>query len=131
MVEAHLTHEQALPWLIQVTSGPDTGLIAAHSLAELYAVLTTLPVQPTISPADAKQLIMRNIVDRLEVVVLSERNYLEAIGHLSDLGIVGGATYDALILHSAAKADVNRAVTLNERDFRRVYPELADKIVAP
>ena len=44
---------------------------------------------------------------------------------------VGGATYDALIIHAALKANADQILTLNTRDFRRVYPELADKIVAP
>ena len=53
------------------------------------------------------------------------------VEHLSDTGIVGGATYDALILYAGLKADVDCVVTSNETDFRRIYPDLADKIVAP
>ena len=131
MVEAHPAHERALGWLKRVTHGTDAGLVAAHSLAEVYAILTTLPVQPQISPSDAHQLINRNILNVLEVVFLSDVDYAQVIEHLSALGIVGGATYDALILHAAVKANVDRVVTLNEKDFRRVYPELADKIVSP
>ena len=59
------------------------------------------------------------------------RVLLDTIERLSDLGIVGGATYDALILHAASKANVDQVVTLDERDFRKVRPDLADKIVAP
>jgi len=62
---------------------------------------------------------------------LSDKDYAAVIDHLSGLGIVGGATYDALILHAALKADADQVVTLNEKDFRRVYPNLADKIVSP
>jgi predicted nucleic acid-binding protein len=46
MVEAHPNHTAALPWLQRAKPGLVTGLVAAHSLAELYAVLTTLPIQP-------------------------------------------------------------------------------------
>ena len=46
VVESHPAHSQALPWLQRVRNNVDTGLVAAHSLAELYAILTTLPVQP-------------------------------------------------------------------------------------
>jgi predicted nucleic acid-binding protein len=49
---------------------------------------------------------------------------------LAEIGVTGGATYDALILRAAANADVDMVVTLNEKDFRRVYPDLANKIVA-
>lgn len=130
MVEAHPAHERSLIWLKRVTNASDTGLIAAHSLAEVYAVLTTLPVQPPISSTDAMQLIQHNLIDKLEVVVLSAQDYSSLLQSLSSLGIVGGAIYDALILRAAEKAKVDQVVTLNERDFRRVYPSLANKIVS-
>ena len=131
MVEAHPAHEQGLAWLKRVTRGTDKGLVAAHSLAELYAILTTLPVRPPIPPSDAWRLIQHNVVQNLEIVFLSDQDYVQVIEQLAALGIVGGATYDALILRAAAKAKVDLVVTLNEKDFRRVYPNLADKIVAP
>ena len=131
MVEAHPAHAVALPWLQRVRDGVDVGLVAAHSLAELYAILTTLPVQPRIPPAIARQLIGRNILGVCEVVSLSGEDYAAVIDHLSGLGIIGGATYDALILHAASKAMADRVVTLNEQDFRRVYPDLADRITSP
>jgi len=131
LVEAHPAHERGMFWLRRVTGGTDQGLVAAHSVAELYSILTTLPVQPRISSADARELIQRNIVQALEIISLSSDDYVKVIEHLSALGILGGATYDALILHAAVKANVDLVVTLNEKDFRRVYPELADKIVAP
>ncbi len=131
MVEAHPAHERGFAWLKRVTDGSDKGLVAAHSLAELYAVLTTLPVHPSISPSDAIRLIKHNVADRLEIVSLTEQDYIEVIEHLAALGVAGGATYDALILRAAANANVDKMVTLNEKDFQRVYPDLAEKIVAP
>lgn len=130
MVEAHPAHEQGLAWLKRITSGRDNGLVAAHSLAELYAILTTLPVQPPISSADAQQLIRQNIVGKLEIVSLSSDDYIQVIEHLTDLGIVGGATYDALILRAAVNSKVDIVATFNEKDFKRVYPDLGDKIAS-
>jgi len=131
MVEAHPAHLQALPWLQKAKDSTYTGLVAAHSLAELYAILTTLPVHPRIHPAVAQQLIKSNVLDKFEIVPLSGEDYTAVIDRLADLGIIGGATYDGLILHAASKADVDQVVTLNEKDFRRVYPALADKIISP
>ena len=62
---------------------------------------------------------------------MSDQDYIQVIEHLATLGIVGGATYDALILCAAANAKADFIVTLNGRDFRRIYPDLADKIIAP
>jgi len=131
LVEAHPSHEQGLGWLKRVTSGDDEGVVAMHPLAELYAILTTLPVHPSISPAEAQRLIQNNVVQRLEVVALSAQDYARVIELIAEIGIIGGVTYDALILHAAANAKVDLVVTFNEKDFRRVYPNLANKIVSP
>ncbi len=131
MVEVHPAHHRALPWLQRIKDGTDTGLVSAHSLAELYAILTTLPVQPRIPPALAQQLIQRNVLEVCEIMSLSAQDYETVITHLSEENVIGGATYDALILHAALKTEVHRIVTLNERDFRRIYPHLADKIASP
>jgi predicted nucleic acid-binding protein len=117
--------------LQRIKDKADVGLVAAHSLAEMYAVLTTLPVRPRIPPAMALRLIQENVLETCEVVSLSEQDYRTLIQHLADAGIIGDATYDALLLHAAWKAGVDQVVTLNAADFRRVYPALKDKIVSP
>jgi predicted nucleic acid-binding protein len=131
MVEAHPVHERALPWLQRVMNGTDVGVVAAHSIAELYAILTTLPVQPPIPPAIAQRLIQQNILNACQIVSLSDMDYASIINHLSEAGITGGMTYDALILYTALKVDVERIVTLNEKDFRAIYPDLVDKVTSP
>jgi len=131
MVEGHPSHTLALPWLQRVKAKTDVGLVAAHTLAELYAILTSLPVNPRIPPTLAVQLIQRNVLDTCEVVALSGADYVTLLNHLADLGIAGGAVYDALLLHAAWKSGIDQVVTLNAYDFRRVYPALVDKIVSP
>ena len=101
------------------------------TLAELYAVLTTLPVQPRITPNVAQELIKHNVLDILDIISLSAEDYAVVIDQLSALGISGGATYDALILRAAANANADQIVTLNEDDFRRVAPALPDKVTRP
>lgn len=131
MVEAHPHHEQGLSWLKRAVAGELVGVVAAHTLAELYSVLTTLPVYPRISAADAANLIRRNVVEHLEVTSLNASEYVQVIDHLAATGIIGGATYDALILQAARKAGADLVVTFNARDFRRIYPDMAEKIVSP
>lgn len=53
VVEGHPAHAVAFPWLQRVKAGTDIGVVAAHSLAEMYAVLTRLPTRPAILPAVA------------------------------------------------------------------------------
>ena len=112
-------------------SGAIAGAIAAHTVAELYSILSTLPVKPRLAPASVLHLIKSNVLGVFEVICLSEDDYIGLIEELAGLGIVGGATYDALILQAAANANVDQVVTLNEKDFRRVSPSLADRIITP
>ena len=131
MVEAHPAHERALPWLRRIKQDTDLGFVSAHSLAELYAILTRLPVHPRIIPGVAWHLIKANVLGSFEVVSLSDKDYAAVIEHLSSSGLVGGVTYDALILYAAIKVGVDRVVTLNENDFRRIYPHLTEWIISP
>jgi predicted nucleic acid-binding protein len=108
LVEAHPAHERALPWLQRIRDGTDAGVISAHSFAELYSILTTLPVRPRISPVIAQQLIASNIRGIFEVVPLSSDDYTSVIDHLADMGISGGAIYDAVILQAALRRTQTR-----------------------
>ena len=131
IVEAHPAHTRALPWLQRVKAGIDTGVVAAHSVAEMYAVLTTLPIRPRISPSTARHVIGQNVLDTCEIVSMSDTDYAQIVAHLATAGILGGATYDALILHAAVKVEIDQVLTLNPKDFRRIYPALATIIVEP
>lgn len=106
-------------------------MVAAHSLAELYAILTRLPLKPPIPPSMAWQMIRENVLAVLEVIPLSEDDYHSVLEHLPQTGIAGGVTYDALIAYAAIKAQVDQLITLNEKDFRKVCPTLSERIVAP
>jgi predicted nucleic acid-binding protein len=130
MLESHPAHTRAFPWLKQAQDHTVSGIVAAHSIAEIYAILTTLPVQPRIPASVARKLIRHNL-DALDIISLSSLDYLAIIQHLSEHDIIGGVTYDALIVYAAMKADAGQILTLNEKDFRRIYPEIADRIIAP
>jgi predicted nucleic acid-binding protein len=131
LVETHPNHTRAFPWLQKAKAKAFSGFVAAHSIAELYNILTVLPIRPRISPAIAVQAIQRDVLDQLTAVSLAREDYTAVTEHLSASGIIGGAIYDALILRAAVKANVDQVVTFNADDFARVYPELADKIVSP
>jgi predicted nucleic acid-binding protein len=131
MVQAHPAHERAVPWLQRVKVQTDSGVVSAHSIAELYAVLTALPIQPRISPGLASRLIYENVLTTCQIIPLTPADYEAVIARLAEQGLVGGVTYDALILHAATKAQVDIIVTLNEKDFSRIDPNLTDRITAP
>src|ERR1700682_3742141 len=75
---------------------------AAHSLAEVYAVMTRLPVKPLIPPEQA-MLFLQDIYDRLTVIALDENDYEATLQQAAERGIIGGRIYDAILLRCASK----------------------------
>ena len=130
MVEAHPAHARAFPWLKRAKAGEIELVVCTHTLAELYAVLTTLPIQPRISPDVARRLIRVNIEAVGTIVDLRAADYRKTLGNQASLGLSGGTTYDALAARAAQKANADKLITLNEKDFVRVWPDAGDRIVA-
>ena len=131
MVEPHPMHSHAFPWLARAKSKEFEMTVAAHTLAELYAVLTTLPLIPRITPGAARRLIHDNVETTAWIISLSSKEYVSVIKNLSDSGLSGGIIYDALIIKAAQKADVRKILTLNVNDFKRVWPEGEHRFVTP
>lgn len=131
MVERHPMHSHAFPWLVRAKSGEFDMVVAAHTLAEVYAVLTTLPLVPRITPGVARRLIHSNVETTGRIISLSSQEYVSVIKNLSDSGLSGGIVYDALIIRAAQKADVKKILTLNANDFKRVWPEGEPRFVVP
>jgi len=122
-------HDAAAAVLRATLDGARTLNVSAHTLAELYAVLTTLPVTPRISPGQAAELIRRNVLARARVVALSAEDYEAVIDRMTRLGLSGGAVYDGLHVRAAEQARVDRLFTFNGRDFRRMPPSPPTELV--
>ena len=128
LVESHPMHQRAFPWLKKAKEHHFELIIASHTIAELYAVLSTLPTKPRISPAAAWRLVHENIEAIGKIVSLTAAEYSSVIKKISERGLVGGITYDALIAKVAEKSKVERLMTLNPGHFKQVWPE-GDKII--
>jgi predicted nucleic acid-binding protein len=131
MVEAHPRHSGAASWLKRAKAGDIEFLTSNHSLAELYSVLSTFPSKPRLSPADAWRLVQENVVDSAHLVTLSTADYSATLQRVSEMGLSGGVIYDALIARAAEKGGAERLLTLNQADFRRVWPEGQSILLAP
>jgi predicted nucleic acid-binding protein len=101
-----------------------------HTLAEVYATMTALPLRPVIPPEQAV-LFIEEIRQRLTVVSLDEAEYFETIQKAAELGCASGRVYDALLLRCAAKAKARAIYSWNLKHFRAHAPELADRIRTP
>ncbi len=131
LLPEHESHQAAVPWLSRARAGAFQFIFSAHSLAELYAVLTKIPVSPPISPEMAAKLIRENIVSTATLVAVHADEYLRLLEGLVEKGLTGGAVYDAVIAEAAKRAGVDMLVTLNVGHFQRVWPEGAGRIFSP
>ena len=104
VVLKHESHPRAFPLLERVQNGKDEGFVAAHSLAEMYAILTSL----------------------------AGNDYASLIREAAVVGIQGGTIYNAVLLKSAEKSNPERVFTLNLKHFLAVAPRnLGPKLSAP
>lgn len=101
LVATHRAHATVTRWW----DGREVAL-AGHALAETYSVLTRLPGDLRLAPADAARLLAERFVEPLLLAP-------EVAGHLpealSRLGIAGGAVYDALVALAALEHDADLA----------------------
>jgi len=130
-VSSHEHHTPARAAVQRVVAGRDDGVVGAHTLAEVYAVLTRLPVVPRIQPAEAARIVEDNVVKHFTVQTLNAAEHLALIRRAPALGIAGGAIYDALLLACAEKAAVSRIYTFNTADFSRLAPALSNIVTSP
>jgi hypothetical protein len=106
--------------------------MSVHSIAETYAALTRLPVQPRIHPSEAARIVNDNILRNFECVPAGKSEYLRALAWVRDGGWSGAKIYDALLLACAAQCLPDRIYTFNLGDFTMLAPpELKAKISAP
>lgn len=129
-VKAHPQHPVAAQWWQKVKAGEIEGIISTHSLAEVYAVLTRLPVQPRISPTVAQQMIQENL-KTFQKIPLTPVDYQGVIAQMVDLNLTGGAIYDALIAQVAQKENVDCLLTFNPKHFTRFSEDIAQRVNTP
>ena len=98
-------------------------VLAAHSLAETYAVLTRLPAPNRLRAGDAIALLEANWRST-PVVHLTGAETWRALQGAPRRGVIGGQTYDMLITACALKAGAATIITWNVRHFAAAAHEI-------
>jgi len=106
LVKTHTAHDTVNHWW----AGREVAL-AGHALAETYSVLTRLPGDLRLAPADAARLIEERFGSAL---LLSPEAATDLPRRLARLEIAGGAVYDGLV----ALAALEHGAVLATRDAR-------------
>ena len=116
-VESHPRHKSALSFLIKAKNKEFDFLVSAHTILEVYSVLTSAPFRPKISAVIAKKLIENNIKAFARIVYLSDKDYFNIVDKMCYSGFKGGIVYDAIIVECALNSKVDEILTLNPKDF--------------
>lgn len=132
VLDLHDAHLRCLPVLGRAQDGKDEGFISAHSLAEMYAVLTKIPAPLRHSPEQALLSIEENILKYFKVLHLTGTEYGALIRDAAAAGIQGGTIYDTILLKSAIKANPDRIYTLNLKHFQAIAPaDMISFLISP
>lgn len=106
LVATHPEHAQVLEW------EADRRLaLAGHAVAETYSVLTRLAGEARLAPVDAARLMKARFEAPL---LLGPATATQLPERLAELGIGGGAAYDALVALAARE----HGAALATRDVR-------------
>jgi len=129
-VESHPNHESALSFLNKAKNREFELIVSAHTILEVYSVLTSAPFKPKISSNIAKRQIDNNIKSIAKIVYLTDKDYFGIVEKMSNSDIIGGIVYDAIVVECAIKANADEILTLNPKDFLRVSKDTSLKIIS-
>ena len=130
LVVPHPHHPRALPWMAAAREARFAGVVSTHAMAETWAVLTRLPIDPPISPP-AATLAVERLASFLEAVELQAAAYRAAMVRCTERGARSGALFDALHLAAAEMFGADLLLTFNARDFDRLTLPGSPRIVVP
>jgi len=119
LVRSHHDHAAVVRWW----AGQEITL-SGHALVETYSVLTRLPGDARLSPADAARLLTARFPAPL---VLSSSRVRKLPATLSRLGIAGGAVYDALVALAAKEHGADLAT--RDGRARGTYEAVGVKVI--
>ncbi len=119
LVQTHRAHVAVVRWWAarEVT-------LCGHALAETYSVLTRLPGDVRLTPADAARLLQERFAPPL---LLGPKTAGRLSEILAEMEIAGGAVYDALVALTAAEHGAHLAT----RDARAkdTYSKVGARVV--
>jgi len=130
LVEPHPLHARAICWIEAAASGKAKAECSWHAIAEIWTLLTRLPMEPPISPPLAAVAIER-LTRHVEPVEVSDDVYRAAIRRCAERGLRAGALYDAIHLVCAEASGVDALVTFDAADFEWLVVEPRPVIIVP
>lgn len=119
LVSVHRDHAAVVAWW----NKRDVAL-SGHAVAETYSVLTRLPAGLRHTPSDAARLIGARFGPPFTLVPDTAARLPEI---LAELGVVGGAVYDAMVALAALEHDAELAT--RDARARRTYEAIGARVI--
>ena len=123
LVEAHPDFARASLWLDAADRGEVQAVWTIHAYAELWSVLTRLPLAERLEPTAVNELLAA-LVAAHPPEMLTCADYQAASARCGRAGVRSGAIFDALHLVLAERMGADALLTLNVKDFARLSPQI-------
>lgn len=131
LIRSHIHHAAVSSWMQAFRTKRVELVLAAHSVAETFSVMTRGPFMPAMTPDQVWNLIQTNILPFADIQTLTHDDYLANLGRLAANGLGGGLVYDSLIAHVAELATVDLLLTLNTKHYTRLPSASLLRIESP
>jgi predicted nucleic acid-binding protein len=118
LVQTHSEHASVVRWWDHREVA-----LSGHAVAETYSVLTRLPGDLRVAPADAARLIRQRFAAPL---LIGQEVSARLPDVLSNFGIAGGAVYDALVALAAIEHDAELAT--RDARARATYESIGARV---
>ena len=115
----HPLHPVMAQWLNQAFDTHDV-IVSHHSVLESYAVLTRLPAEYRLVPAEAVTVLRETLTGSATIAPFSHKSMWDVLERIHRLPAVGGSAYDAFIIDTLTAAGVDAIATGNAKEFRRL-----------
>ena len=119
LVSTHREHDRVVAWW----EGREVAL-SGHAAVETYSVLTRLPGDLRLAPADAARLLAERFAPSL---LLAQKTTRRLADTLARLDVSGGAVYDALVGLAAVEHDADLAT--RDGRARATYEAVGARVV--
>ncbi len=128
VVEGHPHHARASWWMR--TRQKLERIASWHAYAEVWAVLTALPIEPRVS-GEVAAAVLERVRRSVGFVAPRSATYPSAVARCNARALRSGAVYDALHLVTAEGEAAELFLTFNVEDFVRLAEPGGPRIVAP
>ena len=127
----HVHHARSFAALAEVRNGFIAGYLSGHGLAELYSVLTRAPFGFPVTALEIAEVIRETVVPFLNIVDVTAKGHLAAIGVCAGAGWKGGRIHDAVHIQAALQAECDVIYTYDVAHFQSLAPEWGNRIQSP